>query len=104
MFSSLSPPEATYAPPYRNRAPVSRLRRLFRLSRTTGDPHLRGKPVGVVPFKDAAHTCVIACSREAKLHGVKNVMNIEEARERCPDIILVPVSYTHLRAHETVLD
>ena len=46
-------------------------------------PHLRGKPVGVVPFKDAVHTCVIACSREAKLHGVKNVMNIEEARERC---------------------
>jgi nucleotidyltransferase/DNA polymerase involved in DNA repair len=42
-------------------------------------PHLRGKPVGVVPFKDAVHTCVIACSREAKLHGVKNVMNIEEA-------------------------
>ena len=30
-------------------------------------PHLRGKPVGVVPFKDAEHTCVIACSREAKL-------------------------------------
>ena len=47
-------------------------------------PHLRGKPVGVVPFKDAQHTCVIACSREAKLRGVKNVMNIEEARERCP--------------------
>ncbi|HZL31588.1 MAG TPA: hypothetical protein VFC54_11095 [Pseudolabrys sp.] len=22
-------------------------------------PHLRGKPVGVVPFKDAQHTCVI---------------------------------------------
>jgi hypothetical protein len=34
-----------------------------------------------VPFKDAIHTCVIAYSREAKLRGVKNVMNIEEARE-----------------------
>jgi DNA polymerase-4 len=44
-------------------------------------PHLRGKPVGVVPFKDATHTYVIACSREAKLRGVKNVMNTEEARD-----------------------
>ena len=67
-------------------------------------PHLRGKPVGVVPFKDAVHTCVIACSREAKLHGVKNVMNIEEARERCPDIILVPQSPDlYRRAHNTLL-
>src|ERR1019366_9165818 len=67
-------------------------------------PHLRGKPVGVVPFKDAVHTCVIACSREAKLHGVKNVMNIEEERERCPDIILVPQSTDlYRRAHNTLL-
>jgi hypothetical protein len=67
-------------------------------------PHLRGKPVGVVPFKDAQHTCVIACSREAKLAGVKNVMNIEEARERCPDIILVPQSPDlYRRAHNTLL-
>ncbi len=67
-------------------------------------PHLRGKPVGVVPFKDAQHTCVIACSREAKLFGVKNVMNIEEARERCPGIILVPQSPDlYRRAHNTLL-
>ena len=67
-------------------------------------PHLRGKPVGVVPFADATHTCVIACSREAKLRGVKNVMNIEEARERCPDIILVPQSPDlYRRAHNTLL-
>jgi DNA polymerase-4 len=45
-----------------------------------------------VPFKDATHTCVIAYSREASLLGVKNVMNIEEARKRCPDIILAPQS------------
>lgn len=67
-------------------------------------PHLRGKPVGVVPFKNAQHTCVIACSREAKLHGVKNVMNIEEARQRCPDIILVPQSPDlYRRAHNTLI-
>jgi DNA polymerase-4 len=67
-------------------------------------PHLRGKPVGVVPFKDAIHTCVIACSREAKLYGVKNVMNIEEARQLCPGIILVPQSPDlYRRAHNTLL-
>jgi len=67
-------------------------------------PHLRGKPVGVVPFPDATHTCVIACSREAKLRGVKNVMNIEEARERCPEIILVPQSPDlYRRAHNALL-
>lgn len=67
-------------------------------------PHLRGKPVGVVPFKDAVRTCVIACSREAKLRGVKNVMNVEEARERCPGIILVPQSPDlYRRAHNTLL-
>ena len=52
----------------------------------------------------AQHTCVIACSREAKLLGVKNVMNIEEARERCPDIIFVPQSPDlYRRAHNTLL-
>ena len=67
-------------------------------------PHLRGKPVGVVPFKDATHTCVIACSREAKLRGVKNVMGLEEARECCPDIIFVPQSPDlYRRAHNALL-
>jgi DNA polymerase IV len=68
------------------------------------NPRLRGRPVGVVPFKDAVHTCVIACSREAKLCGVENVMNIEEARARCPDIVLVPQSPDlYRRAHNALL-
>jgi DNA polymerase-4 len=67
-------------------------------------PHLRGRPVGVVPFAKAEHTCVIACSREAKLRGVKNVMNIAEARERCPDIILVPQAPDlYRRAHNALI-
>jgi DNA polymerase IV len=67
-------------------------------------PHLRGRPIGVVPFANAQHTVVIACSREAKLHGVKNVMNIAEACERCPDIILVPQSPDlYRRAHNALI-
>lgn len=55
-------------------------------------PRLRGRPVGVIPFDTEAVTSmtVIACSREAKRHGVKNVMCVPEARQLCPDLVLVP--------------
>lgn len=67
-------------------------------------PRLRGKPVGVVPFEGTDRTCVIACSREAKARGVKNVMQVAEARALCPDIILVPQSPDlYRRAHNTLL-
>ena len=54
-------------------------------------PHLRGRPVGVIPFETSAanSTVVIACSKEAKAKGCKNVMPVPEARAICPDIILV---------------
>lgn len=56
-------------------------------------PKLRGRPVGVIPMdlkgRDADRTCVIACSREAKAMGVKNIMPVPEARALCPDILLV---------------
>lgn len=71
-------------------------------------PELRGKPVGVVPFAAAAHpnahSCVIACSREAKVLGLKNVMPIGEAKAACPDLILVPQEPDlYRRAHNTLL-
>src|SRR5579862_5305203 len=70
-------------------------------------PALRGKPVGVIPFDtDAAdRTIVIACSREAKAAGCKNVMAVKDARELCPDLILVtqrPDLYR--RAHNTLIN
>ena len=54
-------------------------------------PHLRGRPVGVIPFETSAanSTVVIACSKEAKAAGCKNVMPVPEARTICPDIVLV---------------
>ncbi len=68
-------------------------------------PHLRGRPVGVTPFAAATErTCVIACSREAKLRGVKNVMDIAEAKRLCPDIILTPQSPDlYRRAHNALI-
>lgn len=68
------------------------------------NPALRGKPVGVIPFAGARNSCVIACSREAKRLGVKNVMAIGEAQSLCPDIILVPQSPDlYRRAHNALL-
>lgn len=68
-------------------------------------PHLRGKPVGVIPFAGvAARTCVIACSREAKMLGLKNVMNVEDALAACPDLILVPQNPDlYRRAHNALI-
>jgi len=50
-------------------------------------PGLRGKPVGIVPFDGTTHTVVIACSKEAKARGVKNVMKLVDARKLCPELI-----------------
>ena len=67
-------------------------------------PALRGKPVGVVPFDSTMHTVVIACSKEAKARGVKNVMNVRDAKRICPDIVLVPQSPDlYRRAHDTLI-
>ena len=60
--------------------------------------------IGVVPFTNTNRTCVIACSREAKALGVKNVMTVNEAINRCPDIILVPQKPDlYRRAHDALL-
>ena len=68
------------------------------------DPRLRGRPVGVVPFAGSARTCIIACSREAKRLGVKNIMGVADARRLCPDIILVPQQPDmYRRAHNALL-
>ena len=70
-------------------------------------PALRGRPVGVIPFETAAAdaTVVIACSREAKRHGCRSVMPVPEARELCPDIVLVTQRPDLFRrAHHTLLN
>ena len=67
-------------------------------------PRLRGRPVGVVPFDGTDRTTVIACSREAKARGVKNIMAVADARAICPDIVLVPQSPDlYRRAHNALL-
>ncbi len=52
------------------------------------EPRLRGRPVGVVPVV-AESTCCIAASKEAKKFGVKTGTGVREARQLCPEIVLV---------------
>jgi DNA polymerase IV len=51
-------------------------------------PELRGRPVGVIPI-DTPNTGLIAASREAKRLGITRGMWVREARQVCPDIVLV---------------
>lgn len=51
-------------------------------------PHLRGKPIAVLPVL-AETTCCIAASYEAKAFGVKTGTMVRDAQEMCPDIQLV---------------
>lgn len=67
-------------------------------------PRLRGKPVGVIPFEtdEVERTIVIACSKEAKAAGCKNVMGVKDARAICPDILLVPQRPTSTASFTTI--
>ena len=70
-------------------------------------PRLRGKPVGVIPFETSAaySTVVIACSKEAKAAGCKNVMRVPDAMALCPDLVLVTQRPDLFRrAHQALLN
>ncbi|MEG8946778.1 DNA polymerase Y family protein [Rosettibacter firmus] len=51
-------------------------------------PHLRGKPVAVVPVK-ADTTCCIAASYEAKKYGIKTGTLVADAKKVCPELHIV---------------
>lgn len=56
-------------------------------------PHLRGKPVAVVPMAGTDSTCAIAASYEAKAYGIKTGTMIYEARKLCPGLLVVPARH-----------
>jgi DNA polymerase-4 len=51
------------------------------------NPALRGKPIAVIG--SAKRTVVTTCSYEARAFGVKTGMNVWQARQACPHLILV---------------
>ena len=73
------------------------------------DRRLQGRPLGIIPFAGAVHSCVIAANTMAKRAGVTAGMAVADARRRCPGIALVPQQpdlYTriHHRIVAAVLD
>ncbi len=54
------------------------------------NPKLRGKPIGVCGGDRLTRTVIGAASIEAKKFGVRTAMPIWEAKQLCPQIILVP--------------
>ncbi|MEK9171511.1 MAG: DNA polymerase IV [Patescibacteria group bacterium] len=55
------------------------------------NPFLRGKPVGVI--KAEGRTVIIAASYEAKRRGVKTGVSVSDAKQLCPEILLVPADF-----------
>src|SRR5215469_13225473 len=51
------------------------------------DARLRGKPVAV------GTGVVASCSYESRRYGVSTGMRLAEARQRCPDLIVLPGAY-----------
>jgi len=67
-------------------------------------PHLRGRPIAVVPVL-TKNACCIAASYEAKRMGVKTGTIIHEAKKLCPDIQFVearPAIY--VRYHHRLME
>ena len=57
------------------------------------DPSLRGKAVAVCGSVEDRHGIVLAKSDLAKRAGVKTGMVCWEARQRCPNLVVVPPQY-----------
>jgi DNA polymerase-4 len=66
-------------------------------------PHLRGKPVGVIPI-DSEHTGLIAVSREAKALGIKRGAYVRDVRRQCPGFVFVNARHElYVELHHTIL-
>lgn len=67
-------------------------------------PHLRGKPVAVVPM-ETEHTCAIAASYEAKAYGIKTGTIIRDARRMCPHLLCTLARHdVYVRYHHLILE
>lgn len=66
-------------------------------------PEYRGKPIAVLPVL-ADTTCCIAASYEAKAFGIKTGTRVWEAKQLCPDLILVQANHEHyVRYHQQLV-
>ena len=62
-------------------------------------PELQGKPVAVCGDPEKRHGIVLAKSQPAKVCGVKTGEATWEAKQKCPDLIVVPPTYRSYTAY-----
>lgn len=66
-------------------------------------PHLRGRPVIVVPLA-SDHTCAIAASYEARRYGIKTGTPVWEARAKCRRLVAVEARHRlYLDYHDRLI-
>lgn len=66
-------------------------------------PELRGRKVAVIPV-ESENTCVIAASYDAKRSGVKTGTRVKDARQLCPEIVLVKARPdVYVKTHHAIL-
>lgn len=53
-------------------------------------PELRDKPLAVCGSQEERHGIVLTANYIAKPYGVKTGMAIWQARQRCPDLVILP--------------
>lgn len=66
-------------------------------------PEYRGKPLAVLGDPEARHGIVLAKNYEAKAHNVQTGDPMWMAKQKCPDIILVPPHYDLYMKHSKLV-
>ena len=56
-------------------------------------PELKGRPVAVAGDVEARHGIILAKNYEAKAYGVQTAEAIWQARQKCPELVLLPPHY-----------
>lgn len=67
-------------------------------------PHLRGRPIGVIPV-DSEYTGLIAVSREAKALGIKRGAMVRDVRRQFPDFVFVNARHErYVELHQKIIE
>ncbi|WP_221565437.1 DNA polymerase IV [Alkalihalobacillus sp. TS-13] len=61
------------------------------------DPSLRGKPLAIAGNVEERRGIVVTSSYEARAKGVRTTMPVWEAKQKCPDLIVMPPSFERYR-------
>jgi Nucleotidyltransferase/DNA polymerase involved in DNA repair len=61
-------------------------------------PEWEGKPLAIAGKPEERHGIVVTSSYEARKRGVRTTMTVQEARRKCPDLIVKHPDFVHYRA------